>query len=266
MTTIEMPTTDLYHEVRGHGPAVLFISGATGDAGHYTRVAEVLGDAFTVITYDRRGNSRSRRNADDPSVATITAQADDAASLIRACGLDKAVVFGSSGGGIITLDLVTRHPDVVRGALVHEPPLLGVLPHEDGPSPLDEVFALAQTDAPAALEAFVRLNSSDSAWDSVDLATRQRMLGNADTLFRREVEQFIGYQPNVAALKQTPVPIGLLHSANGLPFIPAVNDWLQQSTGLVSTAISGHHAPYFDTADVFAEEIRPLLKQMAVDA
>jgi len=67
---------DLYHEVRGHGPAVLFIAGATGDAGHYTRVAERLADEFTVITYDRRGNSRSRVNADGPQVATIAAQAD----------------------------------------------------------------------------------------------------------------------------------------------------------------------------------------------
>ena len=53
--------TDIYHEVRGSGPPVLFISGMTGDAGHYAKVAEVLATEFTAVTYDRRGNSRSPR-------------------------------------------------------------------------------------------------------------------------------------------------------------------------------------------------------------
>jgi hypothetical protein len=34
---------------------------ATGEAGHWTTVADILADAYTVITYDRRGNSRSPR-------------------------------------------------------------------------------------------------------------------------------------------------------------------------------------------------------------
>jgi pimeloyl-ACP methyl ester carboxylesterase len=59
-----MPATtsvlsDLHHEIRGFGRPVLFISGMTGDAGHFTRAAERLADEFTTVTYDRRGNSRS---------------------------------------------------------------------------------------------------------------------------------------------------------------------------------------------------------------
>ena len=48
------------------GPALLMISGAGGDAGYYAGVAEELDDAFTVITYDRRGNSRSTGRLPDP--------------------------------------------------------------------------------------------------------------------------------------------------------------------------------------------------------
>jgi pimeloyl-ACP methyl ester carboxylesterase len=51
----------IYYEKRGSGPAVLFVSGATGDAGHWTTVADILADAYTVITYDRRANSCSPR-------------------------------------------------------------------------------------------------------------------------------------------------------------------------------------------------------------
>ena len=154
-TAITRTATDLYYEVRGKGPAVLLIPGATGDAGQFTRAAERLADEFTVITYDRRGNSRSRKN-EAASTPTMAAQADDAATLIRACGFSQAVVFGTSGGGVIGLELLARHPEVVRGAVVHEPPLVALLPHPDGPDPIRPIVERAQTDPRGALEDFVR--------------------------------------------------------------------------------------------------------------
>ena len=56
---LEVNGTKIYHELRGSGPSVLFVAGATGDGGHFQRVVEILSDEFTVVTYDRRGNSRS---------------------------------------------------------------------------------------------------------------------------------------------------------------------------------------------------------------
>jgi pimeloyl-ACP methyl ester carboxylesterase len=50
---------DLYYEVRGHGQPLLMISGGGGDAGFFSLVADILSDEYKVITYDRRGNSRS---------------------------------------------------------------------------------------------------------------------------------------------------------------------------------------------------------------
>ena len=44
---------ELYHEVRGSGPPVLLIMGATGDGGHFDTLADLLADEFTLITYDR---------------------------------------------------------------------------------------------------------------------------------------------------------------------------------------------------------------------
>ena len=54
---------ELYHEVRGDGPPVLLVTGATGDGGHFDALADMLADEFTVISYDRRGNGRSPRPA-----------------------------------------------------------------------------------------------------------------------------------------------------------------------------------------------------------
>src|SRR5499433_3902387 len=85
----------LYYEMCGAGPSVLFIAGSTGDAGNFTRTAELLADEFTVVTYDRRGNSRSERPA-GWTTTSVNEQADDAAGIVRALGLEPVVLFGAS--------------------------------------------------------------------------------------------------------------------------------------------------------------------------
>jgi len=261
-TPITRTSTDLYHEVRGSGPAVLLIPGATGDAGHFTLSAERLSNEFTIITYDRRGNSRSRANADRPETATMAAQADDAAALIRACGFSKAVVFGTSGGAEVALELLARDQEVMRGAIIHEPPLVSLLPHQDVSDPLTPIFERAQTDPRGALESFIRMNSSDAAWESLESATRERMLGNAVNLFQREITQFVSYAPDPQVLRALTVPVVLLRSRDGLPFGGPVQSWLEAQLGVQGGTLTGHHAPYFDVPQVFAEELRPILRRL----
>ena len=90
MPIVTVGPVDLYFEVRGSGPPVLFIMGATGDAGHFSTVAEQLADEFTALTYDRRGNSRSSRPP-GWDTTTVEEQADDAAGLLRALELAPAI-------------------------------------------------------------------------------------------------------------------------------------------------------------------------------
>ena len=100
----EMPSlsangTELYYEIRGTGPPVLLIMGATGDGGHFDVLADLLADEFTVVSYDRRGNGRSPA----PTGWTTTSpeeQADDAAALCDELGTVSTAVFGTSSGGI----------------------------------------------------------------------------------------------------------------------------------------------------------------------
>ena len=61
MSTVTANGTELCCEVRGSGPTLLCIMGASGDGAHFNRLAALLADQFTVVTYDRRGNGRSPR-------------------------------------------------------------------------------------------------------------------------------------------------------------------------------------------------------------
>jgi pimeloyl-ACP methyl ester carboxylesterase len=100
-----------------------------GDAGFYSSAADILADRFTVVSYDRRSNSRS---TGDPTInMTIAHQARDAAAIIKAIGNDKAIVFGCRGGGIVSLELAAVKPEVIDFLVVHEPPVIELLPAAD---------------------------------------------------------------------------------------------------------------------------------------
>jgi pimeloyl-ACP methyl ester carboxylesterase len=251
-----LPGVSLYHEVRGSGPVLLLIAGATGDAGHFARLADLLADAFTVVTYDRPGNGRSPA-ADPAAAAAIAAQADAAAEIIRAAG-GSAVVVGFSSGGLIALELLARHRSLVRGAVVHEPALLALAPA--APERMRPVIELAARDLAAALETFFRMNTSDAAWERMDPSTRERMVGSAGNLFQHEYPAVASYVPDEAALRAVTAPVHLLVSAHGLPHAPHVQRWLQERLPAAAAGtVDGSHAPYLDQPDTFAAELRPLL-------
>src|SRR5580704_2479350 len=103
------------------------IAGGGGDGGALTTLAAILAASYTVITYDRRGNSRSPLYH-APVKITIAGQSADAVAVLRASGFDSARIFGNSGGAIIALDLAAHHPHAVDVVVAHESPLPRVLP------------------------------------------------------------------------------------------------------------------------------------------
>ncbi len=124
--SLDVPGARLHYEVRGDGPLVLVI-GSPMPAADFAPLAHALAGDHTVVTYDPRGLSHS--TIDDPRQdATPELRADDVAALIDALGADRADVFGSSGGAVTGLELVTRHPEKVGTLVAHEPPLMELLP------------------------------------------------------------------------------------------------------------------------------------------
>jgi pimeloyl-ACP methyl ester carboxylesterase len=263
-----MPTTtsvlsELHHEVRGSGPAVLFITGASGDAGHFAPTAERLADEFTVVCYDRRGCSRSAR-LEDGEVMSIADQADDAAALVEGLGLAPVIAFGSSGGGDILLELLARRPGTLRGAIVHEPALIALAaPPPPGGDPLQPIVELADRDPRAAMEAFLRLATDDATFDALDPMLRERMLGNGARFFAQQMPAFVTYVPDFERVRAAGLPLRLLVSREGTPSLIGATERLAAEVGLAVGSISGHHAPYLKDGEAFAEELRPILRELA---
>lgn len=121
-----MPGARLHTETHGSGPLLLLIHGGNGDSASFDGIVGPLAEHVTVLTYVRRGFVRSPLDVPPAGAGRIAADVEDAAALICAHG-GEALVFGSSSGAIVALDLVTRHPDLVRVVVVHEPPILELL-------------------------------------------------------------------------------------------------------------------------------------------
>jgi pimeloyl-ACP methyl ester carboxylesterase len=124
---LNVPGASLYYEVRGAGPVLLMMPGGPADAGAFRRIAELLASDYTVVTYDPRGLSHSTLEGALRDERLVEIAADDAHRLLSATAKEPAFVFGSSGGAVIALELVARHPEQVRTLVSHEPPAPALL-------------------------------------------------------------------------------------------------------------------------------------------
>ena len=68
------------------------IAGAGGSTDSYDRVADCLARRLTVLTYDRRGFSRSHIDSQQDDTHRLQIDVDDAARLLEQLGDGPAIV------------------------------------------------------------------------------------------------------------------------------------------------------------------------------
>ncbi|GEL21132.1 hydrolase [Pseudonocardia sulfidoxydans NBRC 16205] len=129
--TLATPDVDLAYDVIGPLPTAdgrppLLMIGQPMTAEGFTTLAAHFTDR-TVVTYDPRGLGRSVRK-DGRTDHRPEVQAEDLHRLIQELGAGPVDLFGSSGGAVVGLALVTAHPGDVRTLVAHEPPAIPLLP------------------------------------------------------------------------------------------------------------------------------------------
>jgi pimeloyl-ACP methyl ester carboxylesterase len=118
---------DLAHTERGSGPAALLIHETATGAEVWRSLMKELGEGLRAISYDRRGWGNSEV---PPGYArtTVEEHSEDAAALLEALGVERALLCGAGIGAVVALDLLLRSPALVSGAILIEPPLLAFVP------------------------------------------------------------------------------------------------------------------------------------------
>ncbi len=254
---------DLYYEVRGEGEPLLMISGGGGDAGFFSFVADILSDEYKVITYDRRGNSRSTGN--EPQNFEISQQSRDAVAVIKAAGEQSAFVFGNSGGAVIALDMAKTQAQAVRAAIVHEPPVSRM--HPDSKT-WQRFFAgiywIGQTfGASLAMLGFaLPTGIPRSAYNSIPQDTAKRMGKNHDFFVKNEMIPFSSYKPDINAIKQNGVTMFMAAGKMTLDkrkFYGQTAPILAKLLGCEMVVFPGNHLSYMEMPQEWTATLRSIL-------
>lgn len=199
MKTITTPDgVEIAYKRTGSGPPMVLVHGSWTSHHGWDDVVEALADSFCVVVYDRRGHSESQRLAGQGSINEDVA---DLAILIEALGLAPAWVVGNSFGASISLRLAAMHGELMRGVIVHEPPLWELIC--DDPDLIDLVEKdeeltvkvadlIASGDCEGGARFFIEYELGPGSWSQLPPGFRATFVENAPTFLdeARDPDQF----------------------------------------------------------------------------
>jgi pimeloyl-ACP methyl ester carboxylesterase len=189
---------------------LLIIQGGAGDADGSARLVDGLLDAYTVVTYARRGLSRSAltEQADGPTVET---HSEDAHHLRAVLTGEPALVFGASLGAVIALNLSVRHPDQVHTLVAHEPALPELLSEDERNMALLTHVNVEETfhheGVAAAMGKMLAVAGTGFAEPKRDEQAIARMASNMTFFLTYDAGVAHQYKPDIAALRGAPTRI-----------------------------------------------------------
>jgi pimeloyl-ACP methyl ester carboxylesterase len=264
---LDVPGARLYFEVRGAGPGLLIIPTGNGDASPFGFIADLLADRYTVITYDRRGLSRSPLNGPVDAGQRIANDVDDARRLIEHVGEAPACVFGGSSGAIVALALLERHPGLIGTLVAHEPPIASVVPDSarwlQFFDDLYNMYRSSGTDAAwAKFRATMGMSAPTRPPKEAELPPPQlaEMLARIDRnrvfWFEHEIRTYPAFVPDIAVLRSVSDRLVLAcgdTSRNDFPH--QVNLALAEQIGTGIVHFPGGHVGYVSHPAEFAETL-----------
>jgi pimeloyl-ACP methyl ester carboxylesterase len=214
--TVDVPGARLYYEQRGRGPLLLLI-GSPMDSTGFSGLAGALAGRYTVVTYDPRGIGHSSAEDTDQDV-TPELQADDVHRLVAALGGGTADIFGSSGGAVVGLALVTAHPDQVGTLVAHEPPVIELLPDRaERRAEISDIYDTYRTAGPGeAMQKFMAHTGLGNGPAGPPAGGPQwqpspeqiaRMRASTGHFLAHLLRPTTDYRPDIAALRAAPARI-----------------------------------------------------------
>ncbi|MFI7244394.1 alpha/beta fold hydrolase [Streptomyces qinglanensis] len=271
--SLPVPGATLGYEVRGTGPLLLLIPGGAGNADVFHGVAPVLAAHFTVASYAPRGISGSPLDAPGQE-QRVAVHAADAGRLLDLLSPDEpCYVFGTSSGGVTAVELLTLHPDRVRLAVAHEPPLARV---SADPGPALDAFA--QISDVAAREGagagYARMGAAmgeakpldpgedEGAPEPMPEELRAAVEASSAHFLQHVLQPFTHHTPDLARLRAAPdrLVVGVGRASRGqLPHTLATE--LAEAVGARRREFPGGHLGSVEHPAAFARALHRVLRE-----
>ena len=99
---------DLYYEVHGEGPALVFAHGGGGSHLSWWQQVPVFAKSYKVVTFDHRSFGHSPDTPDGPGPQAFV---QDFTALLDHLDIQKAAVAGQSMGGWTVCGFACAHPE-----------------------------------------------------------------------------------------------------------------------------------------------------------
>lgn len=225
MPTTKINDVNLYWGILGDkGDPLVFVHGSWGDHHNWDAVVDELSKDYRVLTYDRRGHSKSERLQQQGSAEE---DVSDLIALTEYLNLPPAHVIGNSGGAAIVLKTATRRPDIFKTLVVHEPPLFGLLKDIDEAQPMLKVVEqriravvdlIATNEYEQAAKLFVEtIAFGPGAWQGLPEQAKQTFIYNAPT-FLDEIRDPANLEFDTSQLSLFDKPALLTHGSESPPF------------------------------------------------
>ncbi|WP_406280767.1 alpha/beta fold hydrolase [Embleya sp. NBC_00896] len=265
MANVGVNGVSLYCEIQGTGPSVVLVHGSWGDADGWARVAPGLAERCTVVSYDRRGHSRSE---DPPSQGSVHEDVADLAGLIEVLDLGPAFVCGNSYGSLITLRLAASRPELLRGIAVHEPPGIELLRDDPDLRPIVEGITMGQGPVRALLEAGESAAAAElfvdtiafgpGAWAQFPAPLRHTFITNAPT-YLDELRDPDAFDLDLVALRRFTDPVLLTHSDDTAPMFALALERIGRSLPQAEHHLyaSAGHMPHVSQAEEYIRVTLP---------
>ena len=274
MPYLTVEGADLYYEAIGSGPLLVTISGANGSADIWRPFAAQLQSQFTVCIYDRRGFSRSYLTGSQDYAQRLQTDSDDVAALIKHLSpREPATVLGNSSGALVSLMVLSRHPDAVHTLIAHEPPsypFLDAATRDFIATGIQEMYDLYRREGPLpALEMFTKLGHLDSPEEKAGLLAafdprrNPFVAGNVLYWFERELRQYTVYTFDVGLLRELKERLVLVNGKNSHKEAPhrLANVCLGRKIGAEVEDWTGMHLGFASHPKEFAKELQDLMKR-----
>lgn len=189
---------NLYYEMRGEGKPLLLIHGVVVDGGLYEHAAQLLAPFYQVVTYDRRGNSRSGEVY--VKEYDIPAQVRDGIALLDGLGIEQVFLAGASAGAIVAQEIFRAIPERIAHLLMYEPPLVPLLelPEEkQWVARMEDTISRGKINT-AMLEFMKSLGEMDERREEKSQEAAFREMRNFQHFMENEFSVFMHYYPDLA--------------------------------------------------------------------
>jgi pimeloyl-ACP methyl ester carboxylesterase len=274
MSTLKVPGANLYYELDGEGSLLIMIPGAPGTGQVFQSLVGPLAERYQVVTYDRRGFTRSKLDGPQDYDHPLATDADDVRRLIeqltdkRRSPVDKpALVFGNSSGATVALEVLSRYPERVDTVFAHEPLVVNLLPDAaKWIAFFDAVYdTYRQLGFGRAMHQFATetLGSEDTKVlaRNMNLHRNKQNLANATYWMEHELRQYPRAEPDLNSLTAHAgqiVLVGGRDSQDQMTYQPG--KVLAQKLGLDIVSLPGGHLGFMTYPVKFANELMDILE------